>query len=162
MRTTLCALVGMAAIVAAAQSSLAAVAPPNPKDLTQGTWELNLAKSKFCEPAPQKSTREIIDAGWGLIVVHWTGIDAAGKSMDVRYVWRYDGAKYPAEINKPADESISWKLVNPSRVEFTHWSKSDKVTSTYVRTVSADGQTMTQTGKFVGKPCETSQVFDRQ
>jgi hypothetical protein len=162
MKTTLCALVGMVAVLGAAQSSPAAVPPPNPQDLTQGKWELNLAKSKFCEAAPHKSTREIIDAGWGLIVTHWTGVDAAGNPMDIRYVWRYDGAKYPAEIYKPANESITWKLVNPSRVEFIHWSKDDKVTSTYVRTVSADGQTMTQTGKFVGKPCEASQVFDRQ
>jgi hypothetical protein len=62
-----------------AGSSLAAVEPPNPKDLTQGKWELNLAKSKFCRTAPQKSSRYIFDAGWGLIVFEQSGVDATGK-----------------------------------------------------------------------------------
>jgi len=59
-----------------ADSSWAAE-PPNPKDLTQGTWELDSSKTKYCEGqsqgqrAPQSSRRNIIDAGWGLISVHW-------------------------------------------------------------------------------------------
>src|SRR5580698_8643975 len=95
-----CALGAAFALLVSARDGFSAGAPPNPKDLTQGKWELNLSKSKFCEAAPRKSTREIIDAGWGLLVTHWTGIDAAGNPMDIRYVWRYDGGKYPAEINK--------------------------------------------------------------
>jgi hypothetical protein len=151
--------IAAAAFVAAAAG---AVEPPNPKDLTQGTWELNVAKSKFCGPAPHKSVRKIFDAGWGLISTIWTGEAADGKPIDNRYVARYDGEKYPAGINSPAAEAISWKLVDPHRLEFTHWSKDDKVTSTYVRTVSADGQTMTQTSKVVGRDCGESQVFDRK
>ncbi len=145
-----------------------AVEPPNPKDLTQGVWDLDLAKSKFCKPTPQKSRREILDAGWGLIVVHWTGVGADGKPIDSRYVWRYDGEKYPATIDEPANEAISWKLVSPSRVEFTHWSKDDKITEELVRTVSRDAQEMTQTRKYLGakadgkKECVDTQVFRRQ
>src|ERR1700744_5967837 len=110
-------LVGaLAATLCLASAHAVAAAPPNAKDLTQGKWELNLSKSKFCEAAPRKSTREITDVGWGLLVTHWTGIDANGNPMDIRYVWRYDGAKYPAEIYKPSEEAITWKLVSPSRV----------------------------------------------
>jgi hypothetical protein len=139
-----------------------AAAPPNPKDLTQGTWELNIAKSKFCNPAPQKGGRRIFDAGWGLIVFEQSGINAEGKETSGRYVGRYDGDKYPDIATGPAKEAITWKLVNPNRVEFVHWSKEDKMTSEYVRTVSADGQTMTQHAKFVGRPCEEDQVFERR
>ena len=140
----------------------AAVEPPNPKDLTQGVWDLNLKKSKFCKPMPRSGRREIVDVGWGLIGVHWTGIDANGKPIDVRYVWRYDGEKYPATIMEPAKEAISWKLVNPTRVEFVHWSKDNKKTEELVRTVTPDGQEMTQTRSYLGgAECVDVQVFQR-
>ena len=140
-----------------------AAEPPNPNDLTQGKWELIPEKSKFCKPAPQKSVREIVDAGWGLISVHWTGVDAQGKPVDAWYVLRYDGDKYPADITKPAEESITWKLVNPRRVEFKHWSKDDRMTEDLFRTVSADGQEMTQSRAYLGGPkeCVDIQVFRR-
>jgi hypothetical protein len=164
MRLTLATLL----LLAGASHLAHASAPPNPKDLTQGVWELDLAKSKFCKPAPQKSRREIFDAGWGMMVVHWTGVDAKGKAMETRYVWRYDGEKYPATIDGPASEAISWKLVSPSRVEFIHWSKDDKITEELVRTVSSDAQEMTQTRKYLGAKadgkaeCVDTQVFRRQ
>lgn len=153
-------LVVLAALLGA--GSAVAVVPPNAKDLTQGKWQLLLEKSQFCKPAPRKSTREIVDAGWGLMSVHWTGIDADGKPVDAWYVWRYDGDKYPAQIGKPAEEAITWKLVSPSRVEFKHWSKDNRMTEELVRTVSADGQQMTQTRAYLGgKECVDTQVFKR-
>jgi hypothetical protein len=157
-------LVRVATLAAAAlvAAGAGAVEPPNPKDLTQGVWDLDLKKSKFCKPTPRSGRREIVDLGWNLIGVHWTGIDANGKPIDVRYVWRYDGGKYPATIMEPANEAISWKLVNPSRVEFVHWSKDDKKTEELVRTVSADGQEMQQTRSYLGgAECIDVQVFKR-
>src|SRR5262245_43839120 len=127
-----------------------AIEPPNSKDLTQGKWELNLAKSKFCGPAPKKSERVIVDAGWGLIYTTWTGVDADGNSVLIHYVARYDGDKYPAGLDRPATESITWKLVSPNRLELVHWSKDDKMTSSYGRIVSDDGQTRAQRPKFGG------------
>lgn len=153
--------VAVTAILLTATSYAAEV--PNSKDLTQGVWEMDAAKSKFCKPTPRASRREILEAGWGLIAVHWTGVDADGKSIDVRYVWRYDGQKYPADIMKPAREAISWKLVNPHRVEFQHWSKENVKTEELVRIVSQDGQEMTQTRKYLGgAECVDVQVFRRQ
>lgn len=163
LRTT-CLALAMAALFATGSSL--AVEPPNPKDLTQGKWEMDLKKSKFCRPTPQSSMRHIFDAGWGLMVVHWTGIDHEGKPVDARYVWRYDGEKYPATISgpdQPTREAISWKLVSPSRVEFVHWSKDDKITEELVRTVSEDGQEMTQSRKYLGgADCVDIQVFQRR
>jgi hypothetical protein len=153
---------GFAAVLLLTPAMAIAVEPPNPKDLTQGKWELNVAKSKFCGAAPKKSERVIVDAGWGLIYTTWTGVDADGNPVLIHYVARYDGDKYPAGLDRPATESITWKLVSPNRLEFVHWSKDDKMTSSYVRTVSTDGQTMTQSAKFVGQACEESQVFERR
>jgi hypothetical protein len=153
------ALFGMAVV-----SSQAAVTPPSSKDLTLGNWELNLTKSKFtCSKPPQVSKRHIFDAGWGMMVVDWSGTTAEGKPMMSRYVWRYDGGKYPESITGPdAREAIVYHLINPNRVEFVHLDKADKVTSTYYRQVSADGQEMTQSTKYTGRDCEDLQVFDRK
>lgn len=145
-------------------SSEAAVTPPSQKDLTLGNWELNVAKSKFtCSKAPQVSKRRIFDAGWGLMVAEWEAVNADGKPFTTRYVWRYDGEKFPAGITGPnSSEAIAYKLINPNRVEFIHLDKADKVTSTYYRQVSPDGQTMTQSTKYTGRDCEDLQVFERK
>ena len=163
-RTSFVCVAALAGALAA--GSALAVEPPNPKDLTQGHWELQLDKSKFCNPsqAPQKSVRDIVDEGYGLISVHWTGISASGKPMDIHYVYSFDGRKFPAGIYGPskAKESITYHLINPHRVEFQHWSMDGKRTQDLVRTVSDDGQTMTQTTKLSNRPgCEDVQVFER-
>jgi hypothetical protein len=44
----------VAVCLLAAGSAGAAVEAPNPKDLTVGKWELQLALSKFCKAAPQR------------------------------------------------------------------------------------------------------------
>ena len=150
--------------VGAAGVSVAGTAP-NPKDLTQGAWELDVSRSRFCDRAevPKSSHREIVDVGWGLVSVYWTGLDAVGKSVDIRYVYRYDGQKYPDDIKGPGSEAIPWKLVSPSRVEFLHWSTDNRITQRLVRAVSDDGQTMTQTTKLSSRPgCTDVQVFTRQ
>ena len=147
--------------LAAMQSSWAAE-PPNPKDLMEGNWVLKVDQSKFCKDAPKQSAREIVDAGWGLVVTHWTGIDAKGVPIDIWYVARLDGTKYPADIMKPSPVAISWKLVSPRQVDFIDWSKDNKTIATNVRTVSEDGQTMTQKTKLTGQTCEDVQVFARQ
>jgi hypothetical protein len=142
-----------------------AVEPPNPKDLIQGKWELLLDKSKYCGTPPKAADRHIFDAGWGLIVTEWGGTEADGKPTVNRYVARYDGGKYPGNITRPdtpKSESISWNLVDPRHLEFVHYDKQDKVTSTYTREVSADGQMMTQVSTFVGRECKDVQVFQRK
>ena len=156
-----CSVLAFAGLIVGG-AARAAVEPPNPKDLTQGNWELNVAKSKFCKAAPKKGSRQIFDAGWGLIVIEQGGVSPEGKPTSGRYVARYDGQKYPDIATGPAKEAITWKQVDARRVEFTHWSLDDKTTSEYVRTVSPDGQMMTQHGKFVGQTCEEDQVFERR
>ena len=166
VRSVLNLPMAFACVLAVASGNSLAANPPNPQDLTQGKWELQLDKSKFCNPAqaPQKSGRVITDEGWGLISVLQTGINAKGQPTTGRYVYRLDGQKYPANVygTRISSEAITWKLVSPSRVEFEHWSKDNKVTEKYVRTVSSDGQTMTQTGQRPGQTCEEVQVFQRQ
>jgi hypothetical protein len=146
-----------------------AVEPPNAKDLVVGDWALELDRSKFCNPAeaPKQAFRKIVDEGYGMVSVHWTGIDASGAPIDRRYVYFNDGRKVPAgEFNGVAlksKESMTFHLVNPHRLVWEHWSPTNKLTSSYVREVSADGQTMTQTDKLMNRPgCVDVQVDRRQ
>jgi hypothetical protein len=153
------------ALLLASNSSVSAsnIRPPNQADWTQGIWEMVSDESAFCKPTPRVSIRQIIDVGWGMISVHWTGIDASGNPIDSRYVYRYDGDRYPANIQKPATESISWKLVNPKRVDFFHWSKDGRMTEELSREVSDDGQKMTQLRRYLGgSECVDKQVFRRR
>jgi hypothetical protein len=146
-----------------------AVEPPNPKDLIVGDWAIELDKSKFCNPAeaPKQAFRKIADEGYGMVSVHWTGIDASGAPIDRRYVYFNDGRKVPAgefnEVPLKSKESMTFHLVNPHRVVWEHWAPDNKLTSTYVREISADGQTMTQTDKLMNRPgCVDVQVYRRQ
>src|SRR5262249_27137088 len=104
----LVALSVMISVGALVARSAAAAPPPNPEDLTQGKWELNVEKSKFCNPAtaPKKSGRENVDVGWGMISVKQTGMNAKGQPTEGWYVYRYDGGKYPANIDRVPTEYI--------------------------------------------------------
>lgn len=146
-----------------------AVEPPNPKDLLLGNWVMDLEKSKFCNPAeaPKQDARSVVDEGFGMVSVHWTGIAANGMAIDRRYVYFNDGHRVPAGefngVSLDTKESMTFHLVNPRRLTWEHWSKDGKLTSTYVREISADGQTMTQTNKLLNRPgCADVEVFRRQ
>jgi hypothetical protein len=160
-----------AATLAAGVLVHAAVQPPNPKDLTQGTWEMNLQKTKMCPNdagvtnPPRGGGRVISDLGWGFIAVQQIGVDAEGNKTGegrISYIQKYDGKKYPANVDRPSNEAIIWTLVNPHRVEFEHVNSAGTVTSSYVRTVTEDGQEMTQTTKRPDRDCVDQQVFDRR
>ena len=100
-----------------------------------------------------------------MIATQQIGVNEKGERTGenrVSYVLKYDGKKYPANVDRPSNEGIIWKLVNPRRVEFEHWSLEEKVTSSYVRTVTDDGQEMTQTTKYPTRECIDVQVFDRK
>src|SRR5262245_40816358 len=69
-RTAWAATAAVLMVAAVASRPRAAVEPPNAKDLTQGTWELNVAKSKFCGGnAPRGGGRLIEEVGFGMIAV---------------------------------------------------------------------------------------------
>jgi hypothetical protein len=145
-------------------------AEPAAKDREIGKWELQLSKSHFCNPAaaPQKSARDIVDAGGSILMIHWTGVDPKGKPVDIHYVLRYDGKKYafPSDVADP-EVYISWKRISPSEVAFIDWSKDGKKLAENTRTLSEDGNTMTQSTTAVDASghkaaCTDHQVFERQ
>lgn len=133
-----------------------------PKGL-EGTWKLNLAKSKFSPgPAPKSMsvTYTVVGPDGMKIVVDAT--PATGAAQHWEMTAHYDGKDYPVKGNPNAD-TISVKKVDDLVGEST-FKKSGKVTATNVRTLSKDGKTLTITSKGTtedGKPRNDVQVFER-
>jgi hypothetical protein len=132
-------------------------------DNWNGTWKLNLAKSKFgAAPAPKSQTLkwEATPAGTKLTV---EGVDADGKSTSGGWTSKMDGKEVPFTGNPNAD-AASPKKVDDNTYTNT-WKKGGKVTVTAKVVVSADGKTLTvtQSGKNAkGEAVNITAVYDKQ
>ena len=132
-------------------------------DPSNGTWELNLAKSKF-DPGPplqsQTRTYEVMD---GTVKMTLKGVNAEGKEMQSTYTGSYDGKDFPITGNPDAD-TVAVKRINDSTFEAT-LKKAGKVVSTSTRTISKDGKVMTVKTKGTnakGEKINNTLVFDKQ
>ena len=133
-----------------------------PKAL-EGTWTLDAAKSSFSPgPAPKamKVTYSSAAPNGVKIVVEVT--PGTGASQKWEMSGQYDGKEHPVTGNPNADVIIM-KKVDDNTGEST-FKKGGAVTATNVRTISADGKTLTitSTGTTVdGKPRKDVQVFHK-
>ncbi len=117
---------------------------PDPFD---GTWKLNTAKSKFIPgPALKSNIIEIEEKSGGIECI-LNPVDSDGKAHRVRWIARYDGRDYPAEIAPYAD-MIALKRIDEHTVEAVY-KKGGREIIAERWVVSSDGKTltMTQTGK---------------
>lgn len=138
-----------------------AVRAQAPKELF-GTWKLNLAKSKYSPgPAPKSMTIVYSPAGFGMkIVVDVVPADGASQHWEMTPM--YDGRDHRVTGNPDAD-TISIKRISDSKGEST-FKKGGKVTAVNLRTISADGRTMTIETKGTtadGKPRHDLTVFEK-
>lgn len=133
-----------------------------PKGL-EGTWKLNVAKSKFSPgPAPKSMTitYSMVGADGMRIVVATT--PAEGEAQKWEMTAHYDGKDHPVKGNPNAD-TIMVKQIDDRTGEST-FKKDGKVTATNRRVLSADGKTLTITSTGTtadGKPRKDIQVFER-
>lgn len=105
-----------------------------------GTWELNVAKSKYSPgPPPRSQTRTYILAG-DAVKATVKGIGSDGKPTSAEWTMSYDGLDRPLNGNPNAD-TVSLRRVDPYKVEFT-LKRAGKVVITGTRTISKDGKTM--------------------
>jgi hypothetical protein len=116
-------------------------------DPSVGTWQLNVAKSKYDPgPAPKSNTLTIEAAGQG-VKVNTKGIDAAGNPTGTQYATALDGKDTPVTLTGSTDyDTVALKRIDERTVEGTR-KKAGKVVQTYSRVVSQDGKTMTITTK---------------
>jgi hypothetical protein len=143
--------------------AIAGVTSAQSKDPVAGTWTLNVAKSKFSPgPAAKAGKAVITAAGADGVKVVFDGVTGAGDKAHWEYTAQNDGKDYPMTGNPDAD-TVTLKRINATSVESTY-KKGGKVTIINVRTVSADGKTLTVTQKgtnAAGAKVDNMLVFDR-
>lgn len=128
-----------------------------------GTWQLNVAKSKFNPgPALKSQTRVYTESAQG-ISMKVTLVAADGKASAQESTFKYDGKDYP--FSGSADwDSLSLTRKDANTVVSTQ-KKAGKAIGTTVRTISKDGKVMTLANKGTGangKPFDNTLIFDRK
>jgi hypothetical protein len=127
-----------------------------------GTWQLNLAKSKYAPGTAPANLRVTIEAAGQGVRVTATTVRQNGQTIVVQYTAYLDGEDYPV-TGSPDYDSVSLKR-NGKMVEGTR-KKNGKVVQTYQRIVSDDRKTMTvaTTGKdAAGNTLNSIAVFYRK
>jgi hypothetical protein len=131
-------------------------------DAVDGTWNLNVAKSKFSGTVPKSGTRVYTESADGT-TLDQKMVGADGKEMSMHVTLAYDGKDHPITGNPDADGGTG-KAINAHTSDFT-LTKGGKVVGSVHRVVSADGKTLTVHNKGThadGKTYDDTLVFDKQ
>src|SRR3989442_4143980 len=127
-----------------------------------GTWKLNVSKSKMSPPAPQSETVHV-DADDNSIRLTDDLTDDKGQPMKIGYEAKFDGNDYPMTGNPDAD-SISFQRIDANTLKGTA-KKGGKVTEELTVVVSQDGKTTTVNYTETdaqGRMIKGSAVYDKQ
>lgn len=131
-------------------------------NLVIGTWNLNVAKSKFVPgPAPQSERRTYETVHSGVKATIRT-VYADGHMSYSETVADYDGAEHPVTGN-PEVDVIRLKRIDDHISETTAM-HAGTIVSTARRQISEDGNTMTITykGTLNSEPFNNIAVFERE
>jgi hypothetical protein len=113
-----------------------------------GTWQLDVAKSKFSPgPAPKTDTRTYTESADG-ITMTWKSAAADGKEISVKSTFKTDGKDYPL-TGSPNFDTLTLKQVDSHTVHSIQ-KKGGKVVGETTRTVSKDGKELTLASKGAG------------
>jgi hypothetical protein len=132
-----------------------------------GTWNLNLAKSKFDPGPPVRSRTVTIEpAGDG---VKWSieQVDANGNRATEVEILKFDGKDYPitATGSLSGRDTIAFKPIDAYTLEET-LKKGGEVVQTVRQVVSKDGKERTATQmtgtNAAGQPVRNMLVFDKR
>ena len=140
------------------------VALAQDKDPANGTWKLNVAKSKFSPgPAPKEMTLTIGSAGPGRHV-EVSGVAGDGTAAKWGYSGNFDSKDIRVTGANPDADIVMLKRLNPTTTRST-WKKDGKKTLVNGVSVSADGKSLTVAASGVnakGQTVKNTFVFDRQ
>jgi hypothetical protein len=157
---TVVAITILSAILIADVATLSAQA----KDPRVGTWELNVAKSKYSPgPAPQSQRLTVEAVGNGEKVTSEV-VAADGRRTTTTYTANFDGKDYPLTGSALGADKVSLKRIDARTTERTD-KKDGKAVVHIKRVVSPDGKTMTATVKGTnadGQPMNNVAVFEKQ
>ncbi len=131
-------------------------------DPLNGTWHLNLDKSKFRSgPAPKSQTRTYEVSG-DSVKQSVDGVDSQGKPVHTSFSAKYDGKDHPVTGNPDAD-TIAVTRTGPNSARAT-MKKGGKVVQQTRRTVSKDGKSLTLATRGTnakGEKIDQTLVFDK-
>ena len=128
-----------------------------------GTWQLNVAKSKFEPGPPLKSQTRTIKTEGDMQTQKVDTVTADGKSNSSHSSYRMDGKEYPITGSAEFD-ALAAKQVDESTIDAT-LKRAGKAVATTSRALSKDKKTMTVTTKGTnraGQAMNNVLVFDRQ
>ena len=128
-----------------------------------GTWKLNVAKSKASSPGAFKSAVVTIHPVGVATMTMIESVGADGATLHWSYTGAYDGKDVPITGN-PAFDTAARKSINATTTETTY-KKSGKVVAVNTNVLSADGKILTVTTKGTdaqGRPVTDVLVFERQ
>ena len=132
-------------------------------DPVVGTWNLNLAKSKFTPgPAPKSATRSYTQTA-DETALTYSQVNADGTTASGESKFKFDGKDY-AITGSPDYDMLSLSRVNAMTVK-SRQKRNGKVVGTTIRTVSAGGRVLMldSTRKDAkGMKHHDVQVFDKQ
>ena len=128
-----------------------------------GTWNLNLAKSKFTPgPAPKSATRSYAMTANGTALTY-SQVNADGTTASGASTFKADGKDY-AITGSPDYDTLSLMQLKGSTVR-SQQKKNGKVVGSTLRSVSADGRVLTLDATRTdvkGMKHHDIQVFDKQ
>jgi hypothetical protein len=128
-----------------------------------GTWQLNLAKSKYSPGPPPRGQSLNIQADGQNHKITITGIDPAGNSITRVLIRGYDGMPHPVS-GTPRYDAQPAARVDASTI-IVSFTKAGKLVETGTMIVSSDGKTRTysETGTDTsGRPFNNIEVYDKQ
>jgi hypothetical protein len=130
-----------------------------------GTWKLNVAKSKFNPGPPFKSETRTYESSSDSFKVTVERVNGDGSNQQYGIRPKFDGKDFPITGQGPGGaDTISIKRID-ARTTMSNLKKSGKVLFTNRSVVSKDGKVLTLTAKGVdasGKPLDVVAVYDKQ
>ena len=138
---------------------------PAQTDAFVGTWQLNVAKSKFASGTARKSETRIVESSPTGMKVSVDRTNADGSNQQFNYTTNFDGKPHPItgagpfgadsiEVTLGAANTLTYKLM-----------RGGKVVGTGKSVVSGDGKTLTLKSKGTdvsGKTSSSVAVYDKQ
>jgi len=134
-------------------------------DAFVGTWQLNVAKSKFDTGTARKSETRIVESSPYGMKVSVERTNADGSNQQFNYTTNFDGKAHHITGAAPyGADDILVTLGAANTLSFT-LTKHGKVVGSGTSVVSADGKTLTLTSKGTdasGKTTSSVAVYDKQ
>jgi hypothetical protein len=154
--STTMVLLGLAVATALPQIAFAQTDP------FLGTWQLNLAKSKYSPGPPPKNQSTNVQADGQIHRLTITGIDAAGNPISVVFTRTFDGTPHPSKATDFDAATIT--RVDAYTIIISR-TRAGKLVQTATDVVSQDGKTLTTTtigSNAKGQPINIVGIHDKQ